>query len=248
MSRRDLWLSATAWTGIGFICLGTAAYASVQHWMAPRTLVPQGYAGFASLFLWMSVMCVAVGICLLALLAFSNLSQQSTRALKFSSSPILGQYFRWAQKLPLRPKFLGIPSFGLIAATSYFLVVAPYWLLEASRHRTTVGLTVHCLKPGAVLMKNDFGAGPVVVRVQSGRSGAMPDLYVQSKLISWSTLQSELKDNLRLRPDWVVYVEGDAELQWADIARAVDIIRGLPAEVVLLTPDSTPPVTHRKQR
>ena len=35
---------------------------------------------------------------------------------------------------------------------------------------------------------------------------------------------------------WPVYVEGDTDLEWLWPAKAVDIIQGLHAKVILLTP------------
>ncbi len=44
-----------------------------------------------------------------------------------------------------------------------------------------------------------------------------------------------MRDQLKLRPDRVVYVEADEHISWADVINAVDIIRGTNANVVLLT-------------
>jgi hypothetical protein len=115
-------------------------------------------------------------------------------------------------------------------------------------HPTPVGLTIHVPKPGVLFANNEFGHGPVVVRLESPRSGVTPNVYVQLTLVSWSTLEATLKNELRWRPDKVVYVEGDSKfLDWAEVERAIDIIRGVPAVVVLLTLDSTRRVTDRKK-
>ncbi len=41
---------------------------------------------------------------------------------------------------------------------------------------------------------------------------------------------------LRRPPDWQVYVEGDPNLEFEPVAKAIEIIRAEHAEVVLLTP------------
>jgi uncharacterized protein (DUF779 family) len=45
-------------------------------------------------------------------------------------------------------------------------------------------------------------------------------------------LETELS---RRPPDWPVYVEGDVNLEWKDVVRAIDIVRGKGAQVALLT-------------
>lgn len=46
-------------------------------------------------------------------------------------------------------------------------------------------------------------------------------------------LQQELS---RRPPNWPVYLEGDRDMEWESVARTIDVIRGIGAEVVLLTP------------
>lgn len=224
VARIGIALSATAWTGIGFILFGTAGY-------------------YGPFILWLSVLCVAAGVSLLVLFALNRFNWRSTQVLSFAPSQSARQYFRWAQQLPLKGRFSGIASFGLVAAILYFLVAIPFMILQPP---TSIGLTVHLLKPGALMMNGDFGTDPIVVRIAVRRSSVIPDLYVQSKLVSSSTLAEALKDELKLRPTKIVYVLGDPELTWADVVRAIDIIRGVPAEVVLLTADSIPRTPSRK--
>ena len=59
-----------------------------------------------------------------------------------------------------------------------------------------------------------------------------------SKITSLDKLESTLKNELKVQPQWVVYVTGDQNLAWADALTAIDIAKGLHAKVVLLT---TPP-------
>jgi biopolymer transport protein ExbD len=62
-----------------------------------------------------------------------------------------------------------------------------------------------------------------------------PELYVNSKPTSWNKFGDDLKNELKLRPKWVVYVQADPNLPWADITSAIDVAKGLHADVVLLT-------------
>jgi biopolymer transport protein ExbD len=44
-----------------------------------------------------------------------------------------------------------------------------------------------------------------------------------------------LRRELRIRPpSWPVYVDGDPDLEWGEVVRAIDVIRGSHGEVVIL--------------
>ena len=53
-----------------------------------------------------------------------------------------------------------------------------------------------------------------------------------------ATLADEVQDLGRRPPGWVVYVEADPNVAWQYAVDVMDIIRGEPAEVVLLTSDT----------
>jgi biopolymer transport protein ExbD len=62
----------------------------------------------------------------------------------------------------------------------------------------------------------------------------MPRVYVHSKATSWKDLNGELRSQLKLRPEWAVYVEADPNVAWANVVSAIDVAKGLHAQVVLL--------------
>jgi biopolymer transport protein ExbD len=69
-----------------------------------------------------------------------------------------------------------------------------------------------------------------------------PNLYLNWQPISWEDLGTVLGKELNRRPPHsFVYVEGDAGLEWQPVVKAIDIIRGLQGEVVLLTARTAPP-------
>ena len=90
------------------------------------------------------------------------------------------------------------------------------------------------LKPGP-LAATDPLSDPVVVQILDAGLGVTPELYINSKPASWNRFADDLKNELKLRPKWVVYVQADPNLPWADILNAVDVAKGLHANVVLLT-------------
>ena len=74
-----------------------------------------------------------------------------------------------------------------------------------------------------------------MLRVQAAGPGLAPELFLNSRLLSWEELNSGLKAELSKRSAWVVYVEVDSNLPWQDALSAIDVARSLNAKVVLLT-------------
>jgi biopolymer transport protein ExbD len=182
---------------------------------------------------WLSLLCAGAGMSLLALLGHRQLRGRSARAASFALSESPGQYFHFAQKFQLTKKFSGLPPFGLVAAIICFVGVFPLYVLKSPR--PPLGLKVRVLKPAVLSMKIKSLTEPVVVRL---KSGAPRKLYLNSRLVPLSALDVELKKELKLRPDWVVYFDADPDLPWEQAAEVIDLIRGAGAEVVLLTPGS----------
>lgn len=141
--------------------------------------------------------------------------------------------YGFAQTLGLRRRFSGFPAFALIAAPVLGILVPMVMLMLRSPIST--GLPVHLSKVGAA----DPDSSRVIIRVISTNRGVPPLLYVSSKETTWDELGNALRGQLKGRPHWIVYVEGASEVAWADVAKAIDVARGLHAEVVLLpvTPD-----------
>ena len=80
------------------------------------------------------------------------------------------------------------------------------------------------LKPGP-LAATDPLSDPVVVQIRDAGLGVTPELYINSKPTSWNRFADDLKNELKLRPKWVVYVQADPILPWADIANAIDVAK-----------------------
>jgi hypothetical protein len=73
------------------------------------------------------------------------------------------------------------------------------------------------------------------ISVRRNERNLRPDLYLDSKAVAWEDLGALLKKELARRPpDWPVYVEGP-DLEWRQVAGAIDAVRGQQAEVILLT-------------
>jgi biopolymer transport protein ExbD len=83
---------------------------------------------------------------------------------------------------------------------------------------------------------------PLLVQMRSHSLFERPDLYVDSQPVAWEDFDKVLRSELNRRPpDWPVYLEGDPDAEWGHVGNAIDKIRGLRAEVVLLTPKAALP-------
>jgi biopolymer transport protein ExbD len=112
-----------------------------------------------------------------------------------------------------------------------FMMVWMFWvtITPLARH----GLRVHLIRPGVTAPRSP-GIQPLLVRVV--RDGRSAKLYVGSDPVALEDLGALLKNELARRPpDWPVYVEGDPDLEWRQVAEAIDAVRGQQAEVILLT-------------
>ena len=121
----------------------------------------------------------------------------------------------------------GLSSIALLLIEVLLVLIITFLVL---RPITPKGIRIRLLRPG-VSAQPSPGIQPLVVRVE--RDGR---LYVNSELVPTERLDSLLRKELNRRPpDWPVYVEGDGDMDWGDVLDVIDRLRGLHAEVVLLT-------------
>ena len=80
---------------------------------------------------------------------------------------------------------------------------------------------------------------PLVLRID-----AQEQWFLDGGPVTPEDLPAALKRSLSRRLDWFVYLEADPGLEYRIPARAMDVIQGLHAKVVLLAP-TAPPATVR---
>jgi biopolymer transport protein ExbD len=138
--------------------------------------------------------------------------------------------YGFAQTLPLRKRFSGFPAFALIGAPLLGLLVPMGALMLRSLLSPSEGLPVHLLKIDAADHEP-----PIIISVVATNGTRRPLVYVNSKETSWEELGNTLRTQLEIRSSRIVYVEGGKDVVWQDVVNAIDVARGLDAEVVLLT-------------
>jgi hypothetical protein len=168
----------------------------------------------------------------------------------------------WVGRPARKPDFAKLSWVGLIFWLTWGVAVMGVWMVHVESCVSSKGLPVRLLRPG-VWGQRMPNLDPLVVRVSCAedcasprpaydwshphdetqerrtamwRKRVAPVLYFNSQRISWDQLGPMLETELSRRPpDWPVYVEGDVNLEWKDVVRAIDIVRGKGAQVALLT-------------
>jgi hypothetical protein len=80
---------------------------------------------------------------------------------------------------------------------------------------------------------------PIVVHVSLVNHQSV--YTINGLVVPSDALSIELKKQLKLRSQWLVYVDGDsATLELRDVARVIDVANTLHAKVVLVTPKTRP--------
>ena len=210
----------------------------------PRLLVytsKSNYEDYSTPILWGSALSVVLGASLLSLGCIAFLGERHPQNTRITDSESIGQCFQWAQKLTLRKQFSSLPAFALIAGTMLFVPVVVFFLLSPVPAR---GLFVDLLKSLPLAANNDLLTEPIVVHVVDAGPGVEPNVFVNSKATSWNRLGNSLKDELKIRPEWVVYVEADENVPWSDAVNVIDVAKGLHAKAVLLTSKPSPATGH----
>lgn len=155
------------------------------------------------------------------------------------SSESITRGYRPLRKRRLSARFSTLAPFRLAYTVVLATLLVPSFLIFIHSwgwDRRSVGIRVSVLKLGATV---DYSTMPALVRIDGAGTDIPPHLYLNSKPVSWSELADALRNQLKLHPDWVVYVEADKHVSWADVVNAMDIIRGTTAKVVLLTTEVT---------
>lgn len=145
--------------------------------------------------------------------------------------------YRYPKPVPAsllaRPQMARI---GLVMLLCWTVLAIPVWLITLG-HGSLIpkGLKIRLLRPG-IQAPAIPGMQPLVVRVVSAKDRRGPSLLVNSQSVQWDDFDAALRKELGRRPpSWPVYLQADGNLEFKWPATAVDRIRGLHADVVLVT-------------
>lgn len=231
---RGVWTLRSIASAAPFLGLAGASYgiliASFGGYVGSRGGLISGIA------LEIAVVLVATGAGLIvaipAAISYNALRMRLEKFENSQSSTLLEatpRSYGFAQTLPLRSRFSAMPAYALIAAPVLALLIPIFAIML--QEPIAVGLPVHLLKMGAT----EYDSSPIVISVIGPSASGQSAAYVNSIEIPWDELGNTLRSQLKVRPHWSVYVAGEDKVAWQDVANAIDIARGLDAEVVLLT-------------
>jgi len=150
----------------------------------------------------------------------------------------------------LRTKISELPSFDLFYATILLVVILPSFLIfiyARGLDRRSVGIPVQIVRPTRFGKVSDACKRLPFFRLDFAGWKPPARVYVNSEPVFWERLEDALKEQLKSRPDRTVCFYGEPNVSWADAAAAMDVVRRLPARV-LLAPDKRVDDGHKTYR
>lgn len=148
-------------------------------------------------------------------------------SLRFRQSPVQSA---WSMN-PVK----NLPTIALACSLTWFVWFVPMWIVYAAGQTRIggLGLLVSIPRKGIPTRASAAGLTAPLVRIDSKRR-----VYLNYKQTSREDLPKELEQELRSLPTPVVHFDADSDILFMDAAWALDIIQGLGAKAILITPDS----------
>jgi biopolymer transport protein ExbD len=128
-----------------------------------------------------------------------------------------------------------LPTIALACSLTWFVWLVPMWIVYAAG-QTRIGgrgLLVSIPRKGVPIPASSEGLTAPLVRIDSNRR-----VYLNYKETAREDLPKKLEQELRSLPTPVVYFDADSDILFMDAAWALDIIQGLGAKAILITPGS----------
>jgi biopolymer transport protein ExbD len=122
-----------------------------------------------------------------------------------------------------------LPTIGYFYALTFsvlFLICGSF----AGNRARSYGIPVRVLRPGVIRSSTDPTKGLLVYVDRDG------NLYFNSKRMKAEELPRALQAEFALRADYSVYVDGDSDAEYADVVRAMDLVRSAGGKVIMVTP------------
>jgi biopolymer transport protein ExbD len=227
-ARRGFRLPFRMWLGVPLALAGSLAYYSLD-----AELLARRYDYFGGLLLlWFCLSSAVAGVGLVVMSAAEGWRAPLAPVAPRLHPGTTAGHDRWKPKPSQAPAISALSSFSLMTAMVLTILLMIFLLLSPV---TPKGLVIHLLRPD-VALHGTPGLEALWVHVEFAGRGKPLKLYFNGRSISWEDLPGALRKELNRRPPrFPVYVEGAPEGEWRDTVRAIDVVRGLDAEVILLT-------------
>jgi biopolymer transport protein ExbD len=197
-------------------------------------------------WLWLSAICVPCGTSLMVLGLVARFRKEDDPACGLIGEPTVGLRFYWAQTLPLKKPFSGLPPFGLTAGLVFALVFLTWQLIDAVAYDShhSRGFYVRAAQNLMNENKSTTQPEPLQVRIEAVAPGKEPRVYLNGTPLPWIELERSLQRRIGRPSDCRVLISADDDVAWYNALRVMDVARGLGCNVVLLTGDSGKVVSH----
>jgi biopolymer transport protein ExbD len=126
-----------------------------------------------------------------------------------------------------------LPTIALVCSLTWFVWLVPMWIVYAGGQHSSHGLLVSIPRIGVPMSASPAGLTASLVRIDS-----MDRVYLNYKQTTWEELPAGLEQELRGLPAPFVYLDVDNDILFMDVAKALDIIQGIGAKAILMTPGS----------
>lgn len=203
----------------------------------PRIVVqtwPRFYSDLYEGIGWFSIVPLVGGLGLLVRVAFVGIWKKSKPGERAVIVEQPGPKYRpWLSRFRPARRFSALPTYGLICAT-FFSFLFMIFMLDRANRPVSRGIWVSVQQHPSET-NDSVSMPPLVIRLESAGSGSPSRLYLNSELVPSEEFESCLKDGLKRRPDWVVFVEADKDVPWAEVMNTMGTVQGLRARVVLLS-------------
>ena len=115
---------------------------------------------------------------------------------------------------------------NVVPLIDILLVLLTIFMIMAEQQK---GLDARIPQP-ATAPAAETSPGPIVIEVRSGG-----ELLINQVPVAWDQLGRRLEEIFKERATKVAFLRGDAPLEFAQVARALDVIHGAGISVALLT-------------
>jgi hypothetical protein len=180
---------------------------------------------------FVSAIIVAAGVIVL-LLANAKERAEHPIALGVSPNPAKAHCTPDSRRtLPRKALFAGLPTFGLYTVLILITLALCVSVLRGLNRSPAHGILVLTSSRKLRTPRLDQLVSPLVLRIDKKNQW-----FLNGELVSRDQFPDALKHALSRRPDWVLYLVADGDLEFLKAATAIDTIQALHARVILGPP------------
>jgi biopolymer transport protein ExbD len=212
------------------VLAGIVLYCSIPVWLSFAELYPSDRLELALMLFWFCVSLAGAGGLLLlrGTLSLLPLQQASGRKLALFPGMALRNVLPWRHHRPI-PLITELPNFGLIYGGMLWVLIFLFMIVDTPSHY--YGLPIDFRVHDSVVWEKSPWQETLSVYLAVGEK-----YYINGEPVPRDTLHTRLQQELNKRMVWTVYFEADYDTLNGDAVYAMDVIEGLGAKLVWITP------------